>query len=393
VAKGIYKRGNIWWVTYSDLDGRNVRESSGSDKFKVAEALYLDRKDSVKKGKQPVIQKIANFSFNQLADKYTEWMQGRHRSADSKKYRIESMRSVFGNLPLRHFNTLIVEQYQTDLMNRDLKPASVNKNVSLLKAMFRKAVDWLMVEEAILKNAGKVKLLQENNRRLRYLGKDECRALIEACDSHLRPVVITALNSGMRRGEILGLKWENVDLKHGFILLEDKMTKNGERREIPINDTLRTVLQGLTRRLDVQHVFFDKVSGRPFLEVKRSFATALKKVETVRCPDCDFHKTRVKSKESVGNCPQCGERLAVTAGIQDFHFHDLRHTFASHLVMAGVDITTVKELLGHKTLTMTLRYAHLAPSHKVKAVDILDSTINGNSTSQLLHSLRVAGNV
>lgn len=80
------------------------------------------------------------------------------------------------------------------------------------------------------------------------------------------------------------------------------------------------------------------------------------------------------------------------AKIQDFHFHDLRHCFASHLVMAGIDLTTIKELLGHKTLTMTLRYAHLAPTHKVNAVNVLDSIINKNaSTSHLLHSKAVNG--
>jgi len=98
----------------------------------------------------------------------------------------------------------------------------------------------------------------------------------------------------------------------------------------------------LIRRLDVPYVFYEPTKGKPYQDVKRSFKTALRK-----------------------------------AKIRDFHFHDLRHTFASHLVMAGVDITTVKELLGHKTLTMTLRYSHLAPSHKVKAVDILDNTLNG----------------
>jgi site-specific recombinase XerD len=101
-------------------------------------------------------------------------------------------------------------------------------------------------------------------------------------------------------------------------------------------------MEPLIRRLDVPYVFYDSTTGKPYQDVKRSFKTALRK-----------------------------------ARIRDFHFHDLRHTFASHLVMAGVDITTVKELLGHKTLTMTLRYSHLAPSHKVKAVDILDNTLNG----------------
>lgn len=111
---------------------------------------------------------------------------------------------------------------------------------------------------------------------------------------------------------------------------------------IPINATLRAVFQGLPRRLDVPYIFFDRSTGKPYKDVKRSFITACKR-----------------------------------AGIYDFHFHDLRHTFASQLLMSGVDLTTVKELLGHKDIKMTLRYAHLAPSHKVKAVDILDKTLKG----------------
>lgn len=205
-----------------------------------------------------------------------------------------------------------------------------------------------MLTEETLKRVRQVKLLEENNKRLRYLSTEECQNLISHCRGNTRGIVITALNTGMRKGEIIGLKWEPVDLKHGFILLEK--TKNGERREIPINDTLRGVLQGISRRLDVPYVFFDATAGKRYKDIKRSFNTALRK-----------------------------------AGIRDFHFHDLRHTFASHLVMAGVDITTVSRLLEHKTLTMTLRYSHLAPEHMTKAVNILDKTLNGNSTAQLLH--------
>ena len=237
---------------------------------------------------------------------------------------------------------------QTDNINRGLKAASNNKVLNVLKHMFSKAVDWEMVEADVLKRVRKVKLLRENNRRLRYLSVEECAALVNACDDHLKPIVIAALNTGMRRGEILSLTWDRVDLRHGFILLD--ITKNGERREIPINDTLRAALQGLTRRLDISHVFYDPQTGKAYQDVKKSFHTALKRV-----------------------------------GIHDFHFHDLRHTFASNLVMAGVDLTTVKELLGHKTLTMTLRYAHLAPAHKVKAINILDNALN-QPTAQKVHN-------
>jgi integrase len=108
----------------------------------------------------------------------------------------------------------------------------------------------------------------------------------------------------------------------------------------PVNDTLRQTLQGLVRRLDSPHVFTDS-KGRRYGNVKKRFCAACQR-----------------------------------AGIKDFTFHDLRHTFASHLVMAGVDLPTVKELLGHKTLIMTLRYTHLAPSHKVRTVSRLHDSLN-----------------
>jgi len=344
MAKGIYRRGNIYWIRYAGLDGRTVYESSGSEKFRDAEALLIQRKQSIKEGKQPEIKRIVNHTFRELSEKYLAWIEGRQKSAKIKGYIIRQLVEMFGNLPLRSFNTSLVEQLQTDSMKRGLRNSSCNKILNILKHMFTKAVEWEMVESESLKRIRKVKLLRDDGKRLRYLSREECQALINNCDPHLKPIVITALNTGMRKGEILSLEWDNVDLRHGFILLD--VTKNGERREIPINDTLKATLQGITRRLDVPYVFYEQSMGKAYQDVKRSFKTALRRT-----------------------------------GIKDFHFHDLRHTFASQLVMAGVDITTVKDLLGHKTLNMTLRYAHLSPSHRVKAVDLLDTALNGKISS------------
>jgi len=371
MAKGIYKRGKVLWIRYAGLDGKIIFESSHSDKFKDAQDLLIQRKGEIKEGKQPEVKKrIPNHTFRELAQEYIKWTE-RQRAFRQKQQVVNQLKETFGNIPLRHFNTRLLEQYQTDRLQKGNKkvkvgknewrylpnkPATTNRHIAVIKHMFTKAVQWEMVEEYALKKVRQVKLLEENNRRLRYLSKEECQALLNVCDSHLKPIVITALNTGMRKGEILSLKWDNVDLRHGFILLD--ITKNGERREIPINETLRTILQGLTRRLDVPYVFFAIETGKPFQDVKRSFNTALRKI-----------------------------------GIRDFHFHDLRHTFASHLVMAGIDITTVKELLGHKTLTMTLRYAHLSPSHKVKAVDILDNALNEKPTIQKLYKKEAASHV
>ena len=157
------------------------------------------------------------------------------------------------------------------------------------------------------------------------------------------------LHSEMRRGEILNLKWEQVDVKHGFILLE--ITKNGERREIPIDNTLTMMFNSMPWGLESVYVFTDPRTGEPYKSVQTSFETALKRAE-----------------------------------IRDFRFHDLRHTFASHLVMAGVDLTSIRELLGHKSLAMTIRYAHLAPGHKRRAINMLDKVLKSTQEEALLHS-------
>ena len=348
-AKGVFKRGKVWWIRYAGPDGKVRRESSHSHLFKAAQALLIFRKKDVQEGKEPIpMKRIGNHSLRELAEHYSKWAE-RQRSYGSKKYFIQVLVNEFGNCPLRRFTTRLVEEFQTKTIMEGKAKATANRYLACIKHMFHKAVEWDMVEEEAHKRIQRVKFLPENNKRLRFLSKEESQALIDACGPHLRPIVVTALNTGMRKEEILSLEWDkHVDLKHGFILLD--VTKNGDRREIPINQTLRQTLQRIVRRLDSPYVFTD-IEGNRFKDVKRSFHSALRK-----------------------------------AGIKDFRFHDLRHSFASQLVMAGVDLATVKELLGHRTLEMTLRYAHLAPGHKVNAVGLLDGNVQANSTAQLVHN-------
>lgn len=202
MTKGIYKRGNIYWIRYAGLDGRTVRESSGSTKFREAESLLIKRRNEIKEGKQPEIKRISNHSFIELADEYLIWAK-RQRGYRTKRGYISQLVEVYGSLPLRRFSARLVEQLQTERLQRGNKPATVNRIIATLKHMIHKATDWDMVEEETLKRVRKVKQLEENNKRLRYLLKEECQELIDTCKMHLVPIVIIALNTGMRKSEIL----------------------------------------------------------------------------------------------------------------------------------------------------------------------------------------------
>jgi integrase len=358
-TKGIYRRGRVYWVTYMGVDGKQKFESTGSTLKADADLILAQRRLDVDQGKAPISNRRGrNFTFSDLAEKYLPFIASQ-KSAYTKGGFVSRFKKDFGEMKLSNFSLSLLEEWQSRKLSENrqerkagngelppLKPASVNRALACLKHMFTKALDWEMVSDDIFNKVRKVKMSPENNRRLRYLSFEEITYLLNACDKHLKPIVIFAINTGCRRGEILGLTWDRTDLTHGFIHLDD--TKSGKRREVPINGDLRAVLEEKIKKRGSPYVFVNPAAaidangklhnGGRYCDIKKSFATACQK-----------------------------------AGISDFHFHDLRHTFASQLVMNGVDITTVSKLLGHANLTMTLRYAHLAPNHLQKAVDVLSN--------------------
>ncbi len=198
--------------------------------------------------------------------------------------------------------------------------------------MFNVAIEWDLITS---NPAKKVKLFPEKPNQLRTLSHDEFEKLYNASSDFLKPVMIVAVNTGMRRSEILYLKWDDVNLKQGYITVIE--SKNNESRSIPINKILMDTLSCVKNTSPGDYVFSHS-NGEPVKSVKKGFWAALRR-----------------------------------SGINKCRFHDLRHTFATRLVMAGVDIVTVKEPMGHKDIKMTMRYSHPTPEHKKQAVERLNS--------------------
>lgn len=324
----IFKKGHNWYIDYY-VHGRRKREKIGPSK-KLTENILAKRKLAIAENRFLDIKKTNKVTFSELSNLYLEL----HSKPNKKSWRssdensIKRLKAFFHGMKLYEVTQELVEQYKVRRA-KNVAPASVNRELACLKHMFNKAIEWGKVEN---NPAIKVKLYRESNSRLRYLEKEEIKKLIDNCNDTLRPVVILAIYTGMRQGEMLSLKWHDVDLRRGIIYVLN--TKNSEAREIPMCNIVRQTFVDICKHPESPYVFCKK-NGKPYGRLRKSFLQALKKSD-----------------------------------ILNFRFHDLRHTCASHLAMSGVDLNTIRDILGHKSLKMTQRYAHLSRDHKRRAMDI-----------------------
>ena len=241
-----------------------------------------------------------------------------------------------------------MERYKVE-RHRSVKEATVNREVALLKRMLTLAVQWCDLKENQIKQ---VKLFREDNLVERILTPEEELRLLRECAPHLRPIVITALNTGMRLGEILSLTWNNVNLRDGYITVTAENTKTRRSRRIPINRVLCEML--MFHSQTSEYVFPSPFTGGAWHGSSNPLKTG-------------FYAACRRAK------------------IEGLRFHDLRHTFATRLVAENQNIAVISKLLGHAQITTTMRYAHSTSEAEKSAVEKLcrtEQALNGHQEKE-----------
>jgi integrase len=236
-----------------------------------------------------------------------------------------------------------IEKIRTERL-ATVKASTVNREVGFLKHVFNVAIRDGKTER---NPVAKIRMLKEPSGRVRYLTDEEEARLMAALPSDAdRQRVLVLTQTGLRKSEFLGLRWRHVDLKAGVLTIP--RSKNGEARHVPMTSAVRSVLSRLPRSLDASALVFPNSAGGSDLRwAEKTFPEAVR-----------------------------------GAQIEDFRLHDLRHSFASRLAMEGVDLLTIKELGGWKTLAMVQRYAHLSPGHRQSAIERLVTRQRGAEIAQ-----------
>ncbi len=330
-------------------EGQQIRLSTKTRDRKLAERIYRKVMGEIEEGRW--FQKLPGEekTFNEMMDKYLKEHVVKLRSERSFRGYVKNLKSHFGSFFISRISPMMINDYKVKRLKQGLRPASVNRELATMKKAFNLALkEWQWITS---NPVSRIALERENNKRDRWLTPDEEERLFKASPPWLQNFIFFALNTGMRLGEILSLSCRGVDLDRKTVTVFE--SKNGEPRTIPINDSTVNLLKemGRVRSIKTDLVFYSSSHTRlDARNVRRDFQEALKK-----------------------------------ARIEDFRFHDLRHTFATRLVQNGVDIYKVQTLLGHKTPSVTQRYAHHYPESLRDGVDMLDRIRKSTKIAQVSH--------
>jgi integrase len=342
----VHKRGNRWYYAFMIRRARYrgvIPEAQNKAQAEKAESRIKNQIYEGKYGKASGEIFFSEF----VQSSYVPWTKANKRSWRSDLYRLKPLVEVFGKKRLCEITPFLIEKYKIKRRNTPVvsknkeKPRSVgavNRELRLLSRIFKLAIANNEVSENPCQKVGVIKGEQG---RTRYLLPDEEQRLMEVLTGdrlHLREMVVLVIHTGLRASELLSLKTEHIDFYRDVIYI--KKTKTDEDREVPLNSTSRTLLNELVLKAEQnkkQYLFMNPKTGKSYTTIKTAWNTACK-----------------------------------LAGISNLRFHDLRHTFGTRAADAGVPLPAIRDVMGHRSITMTERYAHATDEGRRRAVEALE---------------------
>ena len=329
----ISKRNGKYYCRFQ-IDGeRHHYLCSGATSVSEAKKIEDGFKYKLQQQQNGIVpREVTKIKMNIIFDLFEDYSRLNKKSYQSDKHMLTVLRLYFKDKIAQDITVSNLEGLKEYLIEvRGLKNSTVNRYNALLSKAFNLGIANKLLKENPVSYISKLK---EQNFKIRFLTKEEEIRLFSTLPEHLKPIVIAALQTGMRRGEILNLKWSNIDFDFRFVELLE--TKSGKSRKIPISDKLMEILEQQPKISDF--VFINPITGKPYTDIKKAWHTALKE-----------------------------------ADIKNFRFHDLRHTVATRLAESNIDLAVVKEVLGHADIQTTMRYAHAVPKRKLEAIEVLNS--------------------
>lgn len=333
---GVFERSGVWWIDYYDAAGLRHREKIGrQDEARIA---YARRLQEVADGRfVSPRNRVATFRELAIVALEHKKLHLAPLSYETDVRRLDTLLPLIGSIPVEQLSGEKIDEVFAGMKREGLSGSTINRYRSLVSSIFSYA---LRVGRVRSNPCSRVHRYRENDSRVRYLRDEEeekLRKEIQRKYADREAEIDLALYTGMRRGEQFTLKWEDVDLAAGILTVRGKTG----RRYIVVNSGAKKALEGL---------------------LAEATARGSKPISSVYvCPET--------KRDGQRDWRRWLETAAKAAGVRNFRWHDLRHTFASRLVMAGVDLRSVQELLGHKSILMTMKYAHLSPDHRAAAAE------------------------
>jgi len=314
---------------------KGVPEATCKKDVEKAEIIF---KACLLQGKYSLVEDRKYMPLFKLIDEYLKYSKINKISCENDVIYTNHLKNIIGNKDINEITPQIIERYKR-IRKEVVQNSTINRELNSISKMFSIAVENKWIDE---NPCFKVKKLREENRKIRFLTVEEEIKLFKACiedKAYLKPIIICALHTGMRKSEIIKLKWSCVNLYDEKPYIDILKTKSGKVRKIPMSSILKEELEKLNQ--DTEYVFINPETQKTYYDLKKPF-----------------------------------KRLCDKAGVTNLTFNHLRHTAGTRMVAAGIDLVVVQDILGHSDIKTTMRYSHPVPERKLEAIRALETYNN-----------------